>query len=132
MAINPSQFLSAPGASIASGFTHGPGAPIGAPKPQVPNKGFGAALGGGSGGKGSKQENLISPHTGVMSTLAGGDPMSRSMGHYGKTAKNPSLSQLRGGAGGMKKNPRTGGLGPGKMATPGTSQDYSMTSPDLE
>ena len=124
--------MSMPGGSTASSLMHGPGAPLAAPKPQVPGKGFGAALGGGTGGKGSSQQNLISPHAGIPSTLAGGDPLARSMGHYGKSSKNPSLSQIRGGQGGMKKVPRTGGLGPGKMSAPGTDQDYSMTSTDIE
>jgi hypothetical protein len=84
----------------------------------------------GGGGKNSRTENLHSPHSGLMSTITGGDPMMRSMGHYGK--KNGGLSQIRGGAGGTKRTPRKGGLGPGAMSTPGTSANYSMTNPDLE
>jgi hypothetical protein len=105
---------------------------------------------GGGGGKNAVAQNLGSPHSGLKSTLTKGDPMSRMMGHYGKghsfsqtppvggdptmggPTKAPSIAAIRGGQGGMKANVRQGGLGPGKMSTPGTAQDYSMTSPDME
>jgi hypothetical protein len=82
-------------------------------------------------GKNSKQQNLSSPHSGQRSTITKGDPMSRSMGQYGKGHSFASpLSMIRGGAGGMKRI--RGGLGPGKQGQPGASADYSMTSPDSE
>lgn len=125
-------FLPPPGAG-GTLFSGGSSPSTGSSGGHVPNgapKGFGHALGGKTGGKGSKQENLLSPHAGMKSTITGGDPLARSMGHYGK--KQGALSDVRGGGGGIKKNPRSGGLGPGPMSTPGTSDDYSMTSPDLE
>jgi hypothetical protein len=106
----------------------------------APGGGLGGS--GGSGvatpslGKNSKQQNLGSPHSGQKSTLASGDTMSRSMGQYGKghsfsglAGGNP-LKQIRGGMGGMRRI--RGGLGPGKAGQPGSSKDYSMTSPDSE
>jgi hypothetical protein len=68
----------------------------------------------------------------MSTTLTKGDTLDRAMGHYGKAAKSGGLSSVRGGGGGIKRNPRSGGLGPGPMSTPGTPTDYSMTSPDLE
>lgn len=106
-----------------------------------------AAGGGGGGGKNSVQQDLGSPHSGMKATITKGDPLSRVMGHYGKghtfgspqdspmtsgPSKAPKLSTVRGGGGTMKKNVRQGGLGPGPMSTPGTDQDYSMTSADTE
>jgi hypothetical protein len=86
-------------------------------------------------GKNSQQQNLGSPHSGLMSTLTGGDPMHRAMGHYGKQPPGvPSAPQglrgIRGGTGTMRRI--RGGLGPGKTGTAGGSGDYSMTSMDTE
>jgi hypothetical protein len=102
-------------------------------------------------GKNSVIQNLDSPHSGLRSTITKGDPLSRLMGQYGKghglatmagghskapnapsvSQANPTLHQLRGGLGQMRRI--RGGLGPGKVGQPGPSnKDYSMTSPDLE
>jgi hypothetical protein len=113
----------------------------------IGNPGAGGTLFAG-GGKNSVQQDFGSPHSGVMSTITKGEPLSRMMGQYGKghsfapqpqapsmamgPSKAPKLSTIRGGSGAMKKNVRQGGLGPGPMSTPGTSQDYSMTTPDTE
>lgn len=110
--------------------------------------GAGGAVFSGGGGKNAVQQHFGSPHSGQKSTITAGDPMSRSMGHYGKghsfaapsldpsmamgPTKPPSIADIRGGSGTMKKNAREGGLGPGRMSTPGTAADYSMTSPDTE
>ena len=90
-------------------------------------------------GKNSQQQNLGSPHSGTMSTLTTGDTLSRMMGQYKKghsfAAPGPKASKvpMRGGAGGIRRNPTKGGIGPGKMGTTGpasgSSTDYpSMTS----
>jgi hypothetical protein len=83
-------------------------------------------------GKNSKQQNLMSPHSGVRSTLAKGEPLSRAMNQYGKGHSfTPPLKQIRGGLGQMHRI--RGGLGPGKMGEAGASdKDYSMTSADTE
>lgn len=83
-------------------------------------------------GKAAKSQNLGSPHSGQMSTLAGGDPLSRMMGHYGKGHSFAAPAGIRGGGGGMKRNPTKGGIGPGRQATVGTAADYSMINPDTE
>ena len=82
------------------------------------------------GGKNAMAHDMGSPHAGMKSTLTKGDPLARSMGHYGK--KSNPLGQIRGGVGGMKRI--RGGLGPGKMGgTAGPSdKDYSMKSADTE
>lgn len=106
---------------MAAGFPSGVGGML-----------FGGGGGGGTadtvhvgGGKNAKQQDMGTPHTGMKNTLTTGDPLARSMGHYGKGA-NP-LSQIRGGMGGMKRI--RGGLGPGKTGKPGPSDtDYSMKS----
>jgi len=81
------------------------------------------------GGKNARHQDMGTPHSGMKNTLTKGDPLARSMGHYGKHS-NP-LGQIRGGSGGMKRI--RGGLGPGKMGMPGPSdKDYSMKNPDTE
>jgi hypothetical protein len=86
-------------------------------------------------GKNSTQQNLHSPHAGIKSTITQGDPFSRTMGHYGKnygsgiSGASP-LKMIRGGTGQMRRI--RGGLGPGKMGTPGPAGDYSMKNPDTE
>ena len=96
----------------------------------------GPTTAGPAGGKNATAQNLMSPHAGLKSTITKGDPMARSMGQYAKAPKPGAvahgLTQIRGGQGVMKRTPRQGGLGPGKMSTPGTPSDYSMTSPDQE
>ena len=69
---------------------------------------------------------------GVMSTLAGGEPLSRAMGHYKKGHSFNPAPGIRAGGGGIRPAAKQGGLGPGRMSAPGTSADYSMTSPDQE
>lgn len=92
-------------------------------------------------GKNSTQQNLSSPHSGFRSTITSGDPMSRVMGNYGKGhslfgadmpggSPGSNLKSIRGGTGQMRRI--RGGLGPGKTGTAGSSQDYSMQSPDSE
>lgn len=84
-------------------------------------------------GKGSKQQDLISPHSGVMSTLAAGEPLSRMVGRYGKGHSMAAPSGIRDSGGGLNKgHVRQGGLGPGRMSAPGTAADYSMTNADPE
>jgi hypothetical protein len=81
------------------------------------------------GGKNAHAVDMGTPHTGMKNTLTKGDPLARSMGHYGK--KSDPLSHIRGGMGGMKRI--RGGLGPGKLGTAGASdKDYSMKNTDLE
>jgi hypothetical protein len=79
-----------------------------------------------------------------MSSIGGGDPGLHSVNHYGKTAPpllgggltggvNPTahagVKMIRGGSGGIRSNVREGGLGPGKMSTPGPSfQNYSIAN----
>jgi hypothetical protein len=76
--------------------------------------------------------------------------MAHSLGHYGKNAPpllggsqnaggvdptaHAGMKVIRGSSGGMRSHIREGGLGPGRMSTPGPSnQDYSMTTnPDME
>ena len=82
-------------------------------------------------GKAAKSQDLGGPHSGVMSTLAGGEPLSRMMGHY-KKGHSFNAAPVRGGGGGVKPNPRQGGLGPGKLSAPGSAADYSMSNPDTE
>lgn len=95
---------------------------------------------GPAGGKNATSQNLGSPHSGLRSTITKGEPMSRAMGHYGKghsfSAPTPTPGQgqakIRGASGQIGHQLRYGGLGPGKMATAGGSNDYSMSSPDTE
>jgi hypothetical protein len=101
-------------------------------------------------GKGAKTQHLGSPHSGMRSTITKGDPLSRMAGQYGKghsflagpqgagatmpVSGSSGLANIRGGQGGMKRVPRSGGLGPGAMGTPGTADPgYSVTAnPDQE
>lgn len=94
-------------------------------------KGHAAGLFGAADGKGASAQTLM---PGQKSTLAGGDTMSRAMGQYGKghsylppdssamgpAAMDPTqhagMTQIRGGKGGMKPNPRTGGLAADKLS----------------
>lgn len=87
-------------------------------------------------------ERLPGPHSGVKTTVAPGDPLSRSMGHYGKghdpmaaaaanSAGLPSVinekppgAAVRGGAGGFKTHPKFGAMGAGPMDSYG--QDSRM------
>ena len=73
------------------------------------------------------QQNLFSPHSGIMSTITPGNTMSRSMGQYGKGHGDPILSAptaatnpLKDGGGGIKTNPREGGLGAGPQGNYGS------------
>ena len=101
-------------------------------------------------GKPARQETL--PRYGRAS-ITGGDQLHRMMNHYGKNppgapaltsvssgpgttvgdpTTHPGAKQIRGGVGGMKRNPRQGGLGQGPEMTAGGSNDYSMHSQDPE
>ena len=88
------------------------------------------------GGKNATAQNLGSPHSGLKSTVAKGDPLSRAMGQYGKGHSFSGLSgasplkQIRGGTGQMRRI--RGGIGPGKMGQPGPVGDYSMKNADTE
>jgi hypothetical protein len=84
------------------------------------------------GGKNATAQNLLSPHSGARSSLSKGEPLSRSMGQYGKGHSFASpLKSIRGGTGQMRRI--RGGLGPGKLGTAGPSgQDYSMKDGDPE
>lgn len=85
-----------------------------------------------------------------LNGLGGGSPAAHAMNNYGKQ-KAPGLiggqqmaggvdptahkgaQMVRGGSGGMRSHVRMGGLGPGKMSTPGPSDsNYSMNSGDTE
>lgn len=101
-----------------------------------------------SDGKGAKAEHLASPH--ARSTITGGDPLARLMGHYGKATPaplqamglglgsgaqptmHPGATLVRGGKGQMRTHIFQGGLGPGRMGQPGNSTNYSMAKPDSE
>lgn len=107
-----------------------------------PANGFGLTK-GPVGGKASTFQDHISPHSGIRSTITRGEPLGRSIGHYGKMGAMPGTVQLpgqqpaqaggrmiRGGMGQMRRI--RGGLGPGRMGQPGGSGDYSMSSMDVE
>ena len=88
-------------------------------------------------------QNLPGLHSGVMPTITPGDPMSRSMGHYGKghsfapapfaaataglpgdaAGKTPA-PPVRDPKGGMKKNPKFGDMGAGPNGAYGSPRDY--------
>jgi hypothetical protein len=83
--------------------------------------GGGGAAGGATepvqvgGGKNSHAQNLVSPHSGMKSTITKGEPLSRSMSQYGKGhqfSSGTALNQIRGGKGQMRHI--QGGLGPGR------------------
>jgi hypothetical protein len=80
------------------------------------------------GGKNAIAQHMPSVHTSMKNTVTSGDPLSRSMGHYGK--QSSPLKMIRGGSGQMRKI--RGGLGPTKMGGPGGATDYSMKSGDIE
>lgn len=112
-----------------------------------------AKLFGKSDGKGARAQSLHAPAHGgfglggpslgaaAQPSITPGDPMSRAMGQYGKghsylngadmpaaasttpTLSHPGASQIRGGAGGMKSRPRSGGLGDDKAQAPTTPMD---------
>jgi hypothetical protein len=85
------------------------------------------------------QQDLKSPHSGIMSTITPGDPMDRSMGQYGKAGtpmtamvgglptpgSDPTKSMgdptIKDGTGGIKSHPKFGGIGPGMSGGMGTS-----------
>lgn len=111
------------------------------------NPGTGGTIFAGSDGKGSHQQALGGVHSGVKSAITGGAPLSRSMGQYGKghsylpgmeggvtadPTQHAGVKQIRDGGGGIRRNPRKGGLGPGPMSAAGGAGDYSMTNTDLE
>lgn len=100
----------------------------------------------GSVGKPGRQQPIV---RGVTPAITGGASASGLMNHYGKNGpagmmtgmpgttstdptSHPGASQIRGGKGGMKKNAREGGLGPGPMSAPGGDNNYDATSQDVE
>jgi hypothetical protein len=105
-------------------------------------------------GKPGRQQALGSPHRSAPPTITGGNPVAGTMMHnYAKQpspaavggsstgmpgttgvdpTSHPGATMIRGGKGGMKKNPRSGGLGPGPMSTPGGDNNYDATSQDVE
>lgn len=101
----------------------------------------------GSVGKPGRQSTTT---RGVTPAITGGNPASAMLNHYGKhppallggdgmpgttgvdPTQHPGASQIRGSKGGMKKNPREGGLGPGPQATAGGDNNYNATSQDVE
>ncbi len=89
-----------------------------------------------------------SPRATPRTSLTPGNPGARKLGQYGKApglvgggqgdgdtdvTQHPGAKMVRGGMGGIKPHVREGGLGPGKMSTPGPSNtDYSMQNMDTE
>ena len=146
---NGMPFGPGPGGALFQGGALAPPAPesphlmngVGSPRP--PKNGFGVTK-GPVGGKHTTFQDHVSPHSGMRSTITRGDPINRSLGHYGKLGGFPevarlpgqspvgsSLRQLRGGMGQMRRI--RGGLGPGRQGQPGASDtDYSMSSMDTE
>lgn len=139
-----------------------PGVPDMGPKPVNPTlsgganttvgKPNGVAAVANSVGKPGNTQHLgsVVGRTGKgMTSIGGGDPLAHGMSHYGKKA--PALlggqqtaggvdptahagsKQIRGLSGTMRHGVRAGGLGPGRMGTPGQSDtNYSNTSEDTE
>lgn len=71
-----------------------------------------------------------------MTSVGGGDPLAHSLNHYGKPAAAGAMAgskQVRGLNSTARHGVRAGGLGPGRMGTPGPSDtNYSNTSQDTE
>lgn len=95
-------------------------------------------------------QNLMSPHAGIKATITPGDTMSRAMGQYGKghsfAAPTPTAMSIgppgmpggvgpksdpgphiRDGKGGIRKNARSGGIGPGPNGSYGSSRAYGKS-----
>ncbi len=88
--------------------------------------GHAAGLFAGSDGKGAQSQSL---HQSSPSAVTGGDPLSAAMGQFGKghsylpggmpaggpagadPTQHPGMSQIRDEGGGMRRNPRAGGIG---------------------
>lgn len=87
--------------------------------------------------KAIKQQRMPSPHSGMKDSITGSDPVTRSLGNYSKAPPaympqpDPTVLShagstiIRGGAGGVKKHPKMGGLGPGPMGAAGANNDYA-------
>jgi hypothetical protein len=140
-----------------------PGVPDMGPAPVSPTIKTSASLGVGkpkgisavahSVGKPGNTQHLgtVVGRTGKgITALGGGSPSAHAQNNYGKV-KTPGLlggqsmspgtdptahagaKMIRGQSGAMRSHVREGGLGPGKMSTPGPSNsDYSMNSGDTE
>jgi len=107
-----------------------PGVPNVGPKPVST-----AAAKPASPAKQIRTENLgsVVGRTGKgLTSLGGGDLAAHSLNHYGKPAKSKSIAMIRGGVGGMKRNVRAGGLGPGFAGVAGPSDATSTQSQDTE
>jgi hypothetical protein len=115
-------------------------------------KGLADHVFGGSGADAKGSHRQVLPHLSAKTTITPGDPMSRMANQYGKghsfgvpgdmsgmtgqmasaplgaagqepPANHPGLTMVRGGSGGMKRNPRSGGLGADRETYPkGTGQ----------
>jgi hypothetical protein len=88
-----------------------------------------------NGGKNAVQQNLGSPHSGMMSTITKGDPMSRMMNQHGKrhsfTAPAPMEPKpMRSTS--MRAHPAKGGLTPTAVTPAAPSANYAMASTDTE
>ncbi len=118
-------------------------------KSSVGKPGHAEKLFGAADGKGAKSVNLHAPRPMGLgaappagkTSITGGDPLSQSMGNYGKGATAlPGLSSpdtnldptahagssndmIRGGSGGMRSRPRQGGLQDGPATMPSTPMD---------
>lgn len=121
---------------------HTPG--VGAPPSGI------AKIAGSVGKPSSQQLTSVRPGPGSTTGITGGSALPQMMGHYGKTppaalssngmpgttgidpTQHPGAAMIRGGKGGMKRNPRSGGLGPGPQATAGGDTNYNATSQDTE
>jgi hypothetical protein len=75
-----------------------------------------------------------------LNSLGGGDLAAHAVNNYSKlpgsvvpVLAHKGAQMIKGSAGGIRNHVRQGGLGPGKMSTPGPSNtDYSMNSGDTE
>lgn len=93
--------------------------------------------------------NPRSDSGGGFSSVGGGNPGLHSLGHYGKKAPplmggdqitggvdptaHPGVTMIRGGLGNPSRHVREGGLGPGRMSTPGPDNtNYSQQNTDSE
>lgn len=136
-----------------------PGVPNMGPAPVSPTIKSGASIGKGkpTPGPSAAAHSVGKPgntqHIGSIfgkpgaggSSVGGGNPAAHSSGNYGKLLGGQQMAggvdptahkgaqMIKGQSGTMRSHIREGGLGPGKMSTPGPSNtDYSMNSGDTE
>ena len=89
--------------------------------------------------------SVVGRRSAGLTAVGGGNQAMHSMNHYGKKTPpllagsqlaggndpiaHPGIRMIRGGSGQMRSHIREGGLGPGRMSTPGQSDtDYSMSN----